>query len=100
MYANLGKAPDTLGQIVMTGDAAIVNSSGDLENDETVAQIIFQMVHCATKNDLLPLDHNEEGIKRMCVYLQGYYLTVILNQQRIFIIKRKYQADLTEPPAP
>lgn len=27
MYSNLGKAPDTLGQIVMTGDAAIVNVS-------------------------------------------------------------------------
>ncbi|XP_022671444.1 ragulator complex protein LAMTOR4-like isoform X2 [Varroa jacobsoni] len=92
MYSNLVKAPDTLGQIVMTGDAAIVQSSGDLENNEEVAQTVFRMIHCASRDDILPKEcsGSGDGIKRMCVYLQNYYITVILNQQRIHIIKRKY----------
>ncbi|XP_022687691.1 uncharacterized protein LOC111259744 isoform X1 [Varroa jacobsoni] len=71
MYSNLVKAPDTLGQIVMTGDAAIVQSSGDLENNEEVAQTVFRMIHCASRDDILPKEcsGSGDGIKRMCELL-------------------------------
>lgn len=45
----MDKIPDQIGYLVLTEDGAVLESGGDLENDERVATIITDLIALSNK---------------------------------------------------
>ncbi|XP_064456602.1 ragulator complex protein LAMTOR4-like [Ornithodoros turicata] len=89
MYSWMEKIPDQIGFLVLNSDGGVVNSGGELENEERVAEIIHKMVYGIDMKDLLPSDR-KDNFRRMSIHFGNYYYAVTLSNQKIFVSKRKY----------
>ena len=79
--------PDQLGYLVMSEDGQVLESAGELENDQHTAEVIMQMVRTACR---FPLHGSaEHPFKRMSVILRDFVYTVTVSEQKVFVVKRQ-----------
>lgn len=83
------KIPDQLGFLVLSAEGGIISSGGELENEERIAEIIYEMVHSTDKSDIVPSDC-KDSFNRMSIHFGSYYYAVTMSSQKVFISKRKY----------
>lgn len=90
LLMGVDKIPDQQGYFVLNLEGAVLNSSGDLENDEASATIIANIVHHATKINMA--DHQgEEKFKRISLTYKDFVIMVTVSNQKIFAVKRPLQ---------
>lgn len=84
------KLADHLGYLIINEDGAITSSSGDLENDERVAEVLYGMLNVICKKNLLPTG-TSGNFHRMLVHYGTYLYSITLSNRKFHIVKRKYQ---------
>lgn len=72
----------------MSGDGAIQQSSGDLQNDEETAATILHMVHNSGKLMNALSSERRGNFHRLSVVFQQHTLVASVWNQRIHIVKR------------
>jgi len=71
-----------LGHLVLKHDGAILESGGDLENDEKTAGALLKVVNTATKGDF------GSEVERLSVNYAEHSYTIVSTNQKINVIKR------------
>merc|ERR1711976_28016 len=80
--------PDSLGSLVLNQDGAVISSSGDLENDEKLADKMMTLVQTAVR---LPMGADGAGsFRKLAVTWDNYLYCITVSNQKVFVIKRKY----------
>ncbi|KAL4231479.1 Ragulator complex protein lamtor4 [Mactra antiquata] len=88
MTVPLDRIPDSLGYLVLADDGAVINSGGDLENNEDIAKLFLQMVHTASR---IPLSSSKKDkYRKISVVWDNFMYVITVSQHKVFISKRKY----------
>jgi len=86
LLMGIDKIPDQTGYFVLTHDGTVLASSGDLENDERIAQLIASIIQHACK---IPLSEDgEQKFKRVSITYKDFVVMVTVSNQKIFVVKR------------
>ncbi|XP_073255463.1 ragulator complex protein LAMTOR4 homolog [Porites lutea] len=82
----LDRIPDIQGYLVINSDGAVLASSGDLENNENIAEVITKMLQTAAK---VPISGDRtQTFKRMSVHYEDFILMATVSNQKIYLVKR------------
>ncbi|UJR33574.1 hypothetical protein I4U23_021012 [Adineta vaga] len=82
--------PDCVGYLVMNADGSVEHSHGDLQNNETVANLIYKMVLCAIKVSVHPT--KQILFNRFTVSNDQYVYCVSSANNRIYAVKRRQES--------
>jgi len=78
-----------LGHLVLKQDGAILESGGDLENDEKTAGALLKVINSTTKGDF------GSEVERVSVNYAEHSYTIVSSNQKINVVKRN-TADIYE----
>lgn len=81
------KVPDLLGYLVLTEDGAVLESGGELENDERIASIITELVTLSNRIDPVAYSANEP-FKKISITYDDHCFIICLSEKKINIVKR------------
>lgn len=88
MAVPFDRIPDSLGYLVLTEDGAVVNSGGDLENKEDLANKFLNIVQTATR---IPISSSQrDKFKKISVVWDSYMYVITVSGHKIYVSKRKY----------
>merc|ERR1711962_70612 len=90
LLMGVDRVPDQLGYFVLNFEGAVLSSSGELENDETSATIVTEIVRHAMKINLTDTGADEK-FKRISLTYQDFVLMITVSNQKIFAVKRPIQ---------
>ncbi|VVC44709.1 Hypothetical protein CINCED_3A004973 [Cinara cedri] len=79
------RIPEQMGYLILTMDGAVMSSGGDLENNETIADIISKTIS-STKCLFMP----EEQFQTMSIVYQNYHYSICVSNKKIHISKIKH----------
>ncbi|KAF9824874.1 hypothetical protein SFRURICE_001747 [Spodoptera frugiperda] len=89
------KIPDQIGYLVLTEDGAVLESGGELENDERVATIITDLISLSNKVDPVAFGPNEQ-FKKISITYDDHWFVICLSNKKIYVVKRSIQPSLSE----
>ncbi|KAJ0176581.1 hypothetical protein K1T71_007760 [Dendrolimus kikuchii] len=89
------KIPDQIGYLVLTEDGAVLESGGELENDERVATIITDLITLSNKVDPVGFGPNEP-FKKISITYDDHWFVICLSNKKIYVVKRSIQQLTTE----
>ncbi|XP_076272806.1 late endosomal/lysosomal adaptor, MAPK and MTOR activator 4 [Rhynchophorus ferrugineus] len=75
------------GYLVLNADGAILNSGGDLDNDEKSAGIFQKLI--SLSNDRLGENVFNQGFKRLTITYDDHAYVICLSNRKIYIVKRQ-----------
>ncbi|XP_055376699.1 ragulator complex protein LAMTOR4 homolog [Condylostylus longicornis] len=77
-----------IGYLVLNSDGAVLESGGELENDERSANIIMGMIQIAESVDeeFMP----ENGCERISIVYDDHSYTICMSNRKIIVVKRKH----------
>jgi len=86
LLMGIDKITDQQGYLVISNEGAVLASSGDLENDERLANHITNLVQIASK---IPIAKSgAQYFRRLTVTFKEFNLLITLSNQRIYAVKR------------
>ena len=85
---NLETVPGQKGYLVVSEDGAVVQSSGELQNDETTASVVLMMIKNSLKLIRSVNGDRKEGIQRLSVVYKNHTLVASIWNHKIYIVKR------------
>ncbi|KAL5290084.1 LAMTOR4 family protein [Megaselia abdita] len=77
-----------IGFLVLKDDGAVLESGGDLENDEKSANIFMRIVRMTESVDTNFMEKN--GCERISIVYDDHSYTVCMSNKKIYIIKRRH----------
>ncbi|XP_030030675.1 ragulator complex protein LAMTOR4 homolog [Manduca sexta] len=89
------KIPDQIGYLVLTEDGAVLESGGELENDERVATIITDLITLSNKVDPVAFGPNEQ-FKKISITYDDHWFAICLSNKKIYVVKRSIQTAAVE----
>lgn len=86
--AGLDTIPGQTGYLVISADGSVLQSAGELQNDEYTGSVMLQMVKSSNKL-LSTLNGEGKGVfHRVSVMYRHHSLVASVWNQRIYIVKR------------
>ncbi|EEB13052.1 conserved hypothetical protein [Pediculus humanus corporis] len=95
---NPSKIQDQLGYLVLHESGATISSSGDLENDEKTAEIIYNLISVADKLDVVAFPSG--GFNKISICFKDFCYVVCMSNKKIHIVKRKFPTGQSSPNTP
>ncbi|CAG4971771.1 unnamed protein product [Colias eurytheme] len=86
---------DKLGYLILTEDGAVLESGGELENDERVATIITDLISLSNSVDPIAFGPNEP-FKKISIAYEDHWFAICLSNKKIHVVKRSIQATASE----
>ncbi|XP_053610061.1 ragulator complex protein LAMTOR4 homolog [Plodia interpunctella] len=83
----MDKIPDQIGYLVLTEDGAVLESGGDLENDERIATIITDLITLSNKVDPVAFTPNEQ-FKKISITYDDHWFVICISNKKIYVVKR------------
>ncbi|XP_013185970.1 ragulator complex protein LAMTOR4 homolog [Amyelois transitella] len=83
----MDKIPDQIGYLVLTEDGAVLESGGELENDERVATIITDLISLSNKVDPVAFAPNEQ-FKKISITYDDHWFVICISNKKIYVVKR------------
>ncbi|XP_018016436.1 ragulator complex protein LAMTOR4 homolog [Hyalella azteca] len=83
---------DELGYLQLTSDGAVLASRGTLQNDETTAKALAQLVAVACRSKVFPRHMQQQQLCKITVVYEHHYYTVCLANKRLHIVKKNIKA--------
>lgn len=83
----MDRLPGHLGYLLLNDEGAVINSSGDLENDEKSADIIMGLVNLVSQIDPSGFP-SDEGFKKLSLTYENHCYIICLSNKKIHVIKR------------
>ncbi|CAH4026796.1 ragulator complex protein LAMTOR4 homolog isoform X1 [Pieris napi] len=93
--AIMEKIPDRLGYLILTEDGAVLESGGELENDERVATIVTDLISLSNSVDPVAFAPNE-NFKKISITYEDHWFIICLSNKKIHVVKRSIQAPASE----
>lgn len=84
---------DILGQMTLTEDGAVVQSSGELSNNEKLAKKFTNMVQTAVRLLASDPDMKNSNFRRISVVWQDCAYVLTISNHKIFVVKRVFVAE-------
>ncbi|KAK6633545.1 hypothetical protein RUM44_004152 [Polyplax serrata] len=81
------RVPDQLGHLVLHETGATISSSGDLENDERTAEIIYNMLSVTDRLDSSALGNS--GFNKISICYKDFCYVICMSNKKIHIVKKK-----------
>lgn len=81
------KILDQVGFLILTEDGAVLESGGELENDERVANIITELITLSNRVDPVAFQANDQ-FKKISITYEDHCFIVCLSNKKIYIAKR------------
>ncbi|GBP85147.1 hypothetical protein EVAR_57645_1 [Eumeta japonica] len=89
----MDKIPDQVGYLVLTEDGAVLESGGELENDERVAAIVTELVTLSNRVDLVAFSSNDQ-FKKISITYDDHAFIICISNKKIYVVKRNLPKDL------
>ncbi|KPJ08502.1 UPF0539 protein CG14977 [Papilio machaon] len=89
------KIPDQIGYLILTEDGAVLESGGELENDERIATIIIDLISLSNTVDPLAFGPNE-NFKKISITYDDHWYVICMSNKKIYVIKRLIQNNTGE----
>ncbi|KPI95572.1 PREDICTED: ragulator complex protein LAMTOR4 homolog [Papilio xuthus] len=89
------KIPDQIGYLILTEDGAVLESGGELENDERIATIIIDLISLSNTVDPLAFGPNE-NFKKISITYDDHWYVICMSNKKIYVIKRLIQNNTDE----
>ncbi|XP_026499673.1 ragulator complex protein LAMTOR4 homolog isoform X2 [Nymphalis io] len=89
------KIPDQLGYLILTEDGAVLESGGELENDERVATIITDLISLSNSIDPVAFGP-EEKFKKISITYDDHWFVICISNKKIYVVKRSIQSSPSE----
>ncbi|XP_054713122.1 ragulator complex protein LAMTOR4-like [Uloborus diversus] len=86
---SIDKVHHQVGYLIMNEAGGVIASGGELEYNEAMASIFYQMVKGADKG-ILSLSDNENGFKKLSITYDDHFYVVAVSNKKIHVVKRKY----------
>ncbi|CAH4026792.1 unnamed protein product [Pieris brassicae] len=86
---------DRLGYLILTEDGAVLESGGELENDERVATIVTDLISLSNSVDPVAFAPNE-NFKKISITYEDHWFIICLSNKKIHVVKRSIQAPASE----
>lgn len=88
MTIPLDRIPDSMGYLVLTEEGAVINSGGDLENNEDLANKFINIVHTASR---IPLSSSKKDkFRKISVIWDSFMYVITVSGHKVYVSKRKY----------
>ncbi|XP_072949307.1 ragulator complex protein LAMTOR4 homolog [Epargyreus clarus] len=84
------KIPDQIGYLILTEDGAVLESGGELENDERVATIITGLISLSNSVDPVAFGPNEQ-FKKISITYDDHWFVICISNKKIYVAKRSIQ---------
>ncbi|CAK1580330.1 unnamed protein product [Parnassius mnemosyne] len=81
------KIPDQTGYLILTEDGAVLESAGELENDERIATIIIDLISLSNTVDPLAFGPNEK-FKKISITYDDHWYAICISNKKIYVVKR------------
>lgn len=89
---NLDTIPNSLGHMIIDEERNIVQSSGDLEGNEKIAEIALKIAYTAAKVPVNP--DTKDSWKRISMVIENQYVFMMtIHQHKIYLVKRRHTSD-------
>ncbi|XP_067642884.1 ragulator complex protein LAMTOR4 homolog [Eurosta solidaginis] len=84
---NMEKLSNQIGYLLLQDDGAVLESGGDLENDERCANIFMNLLHLTESVDdnFMP----NSSCERLSIVYDDHSYNISMSNHRIFIVKLK-----------
>ncbi|XP_076068531.1 late endosomal/lysosomal adaptor, MAPK and MTOR activator 4 [Oratosquilla oratoria] len=86
----IGRITDEIGHLVLNEDGAVVDSGGELENAEDVANVLMSLIKCTSKASLWP-GNSGDAFKKISITYPDHAYVMCLSNKTIYIIKRAFE---------
>ncbi|XP_055320220.1 ragulator complex protein LAMTOR4 homolog [Sitodiplosis mosellana] len=83
---SFAKIPDLVGYLVLTEYGAVLESDGDLKNDENCANIVTSIINLADSADENTLPKSD--CHRISIVFENHSYTICLSNKKIYVAKR------------
>ncbi|XP_028039443.1 ragulator complex protein LAMTOR4 homolog [Bombyx mandarina] len=93
--AIMDKIPDQIGYLVLTEDGAVLESGGELENDERIATIITDLITLSNEVDSVAFGPSE-NFKKISITFDDHWYIICLSNKKISVVKRNIHTPLRE----
>lgn len=90
MTASIDRIPDSLGYLVLNEDGAVINSGGDLENNEDMARRLSDIVYTACHIPLSTSRSSKDKFKKLSIIWDTFQYVITVSNHKIYVSKRKY----------
>lgn len=77
-----------IGFLVLKDDGAVLESGGDLKNDEKSANIFMRIVRMTESVDLNFMEKN--GCERISIVYDDHSYTICMSNKKLYVIKRRH----------
>ncbi|KFM81977.1 hypothetical protein X975_05443, partial [Stegodyphus mimosarum] len=77
------------GYLVINEDGGIIASGGDLECNEKIAEIFYQMVK-GVHAGILSLSENGTGFRKLSINYDDHFYVIAVSNKKIHVVKRSY----------
>ncbi|XP_003391063.1 PREDICTED: ragulator complex protein LAMTOR4 homolog [Amphimedon queenslandica] len=85
---NLDTIPGQRGSLVIAEDGAIIQSNGELQNDEKTAAIMLQMMKNSVKLIKSVNGERKSNVQRLSVAYKNYSLVASIWNHKVYVVKR------------
>lgn len=84
----LDKIANQIGYLVLKDDGAVIESGGELQNDEKSANIIMGLIQMteSVDEDFLP----KSGCERISIMYDDHSYVICMSNKKIYVVKRKH----------
>nr|XP_034832373.1 ragulator complex protein LAMTOR4 homolog [Maniola hyperantus] len=89
------KIPDQLGYLILTEDGAVLESGGELENDERVASIITDLIGISNSIDPVAFGRDEK-FKKITITYDDHWFIICISNKKIYVVKRSILTSSSE----
>ncbi|XP_063536485.1 ragulator complex protein LAMTOR4 homolog [Cydia strobilella] len=92
----MDKIPDQIGYLVLTEDGAVLESGGELENDERVATIVTDLISLSNKVDPVAFSPSEQ-FKKISITYDDHWFLICMSNKKVYVVKRNISLPASEP---
>jgi len=85
----IGDIPNQLGYLVLNEDGAVLESDGDLINDEPTAKVLFKMVRIAWN---VKFNKGDKHVNMLSLVFPNHILHATVSNEKVYIVKKPYVA--------
>ncbi|XP_077299672.1 late endosomal/lysosomal adaptor, MAPK and MTOR activator 4 [Arctopsyche grandis] len=75
------------GSLVLTAEGAVLESAGDLQNDERAAHSLLQLVSLAQQIDPVAFPKND-GFKKITITYEDHCFIICMSNKKIHVVKK------------
>jgi len=85
---SIEKVSEQTGHLMLTIDGAVLTSSGDLENDERIANIVTNLISLTDKVDPKAFSSNE-GFEKISIVYDDHCYIICLSNKKVHVVKKR-----------